>query len=95
MTLTGAERASAAMCRVLDIAARVIRGLTILAIASVAAIAIAWVAWGGANAACGDHYSVHAREQGIWTTLRSRARPVRGNCRVPGPLSHGSSALRS
>jgi hypothetical protein len=45
MTLTRGERASAAMCRVLDIAARVIRGLTILAIASVAAIAIAWVAW--------------------------------------------------
>jgi hypothetical protein len=42
MTLTRAERASAAMCRVLDIAARVLRGLTILAIASVAAIAIAW-----------------------------------------------------
>ena len=45
MTLTRGERASAAMCRVLDIATRVIRGLTILAIASVAAIAIAWVAW--------------------------------------------------
>lgn len=37
---------------------------------------------GGANAACGDRYSVHAREQGIWTTLRSRARPVRG--KLPG-----------
>jgi hypothetical protein len=45
MTLTRAERASAALCRVLDIAARVLRGLTILAIALVAAIAIAWVAW--------------------------------------------------
>ena len=45
MTLTRAERASAAMCRVLDIAAMVLRGLTILAIASVAAIAIAWVGW--------------------------------------------------
>ena len=27
---------------------------------------------GGANPPCGDHYSVLAREQGIWTTLRSR-----------------------
>jgi hypothetical protein len=44
MTLTRAERDSAAMCRVLDIAARVLRGLTILAIALVAAIAIARVA---------------------------------------------------
>ena len=35
-------------------------------------------------------HSVHAREQGIWTKPRSRARPVRGSCRGPGPQTHGS-----
>ena len=35
-------------------------------------------------------HSVHAREQGIWTRPRSRARPVRGSCRVSRTQSHRS-----
>lgn len=41
----GTDRASAVLRRVLDVAARVLRGLTILAIASGAAVTAAWLAW--------------------------------------------------
>jgi hypothetical protein len=42
---TRTERASAALRRVLDIAARVLRGLTLLAFAAAAATGAAWLAW--------------------------------------------------
>jgi hypothetical protein len=40
-----AERASAALRRVLEIAARMLRGLTLLAIAAAAAVLVVWLAW--------------------------------------------------
>jgi hypothetical protein len=46
-TLTGTDRASAALRRVFEIAARVLRGLTLLAIGSAAAVAVAWLVWVG------------------------------------------------
>ena len=42
---TRTARASAALRRVLDIAARVLRGLTLLAIASAAAASVGWLVW--------------------------------------------------
>ena len=45
MTSARAERASAALRRVLEIAARVLRGLTLLAIAAAAAVLVVWLAW--------------------------------------------------
>lgn len=45
MTSAGAGRASAALRRVLEIAAQVLRGLTLLAIAAAAAVLVAWLAW--------------------------------------------------
>jgi hypothetical protein len=45
MTPAGAERASAALRRVLEIAARVLRGLTLLAIAAAAAVLVVWLVW--------------------------------------------------
>jgi hypothetical protein len=42
---TRTDRASAALRRVLDIAARVLRGLTLLAIGSAAAVSVAWLVW--------------------------------------------------
>ena len=39
------ERASATLRRVLDIAASVLRGLTLLAIGSAAAVSVAWLVW--------------------------------------------------
>ena len=39
------ERASATLRRVLDIAASVLRGLTLLAIGSAAAVSVAWLLW--------------------------------------------------
>jgi hypothetical protein len=44
-TTTRTERASAALRRVLDIAAGVLRGLTLLAIGSAAAVSVAWLVW--------------------------------------------------
>ena len=44
-TTTRTERASAALRRVLDIAASVLRGLTLLAIGSAAAVSVAWLVW--------------------------------------------------
>jgi hypothetical protein len=42
---TRAERASAALRRVLDIATRVLRGLTVLASAAAVAMALFWLVW--------------------------------------------------
>ena len=42
---TRTDRASAALRRVLDIAASVLRGLTLLAIGSAAAVSVAWLVW--------------------------------------------------
>ena len=44
-TTTRTERASATLRRVLDIAASVLRGLTLLAIGSAAAVSVAWLVW--------------------------------------------------
>lgn len=44
-TPTRSERAAAALRRVLDIAARVVRGLTLLAKAAAVSGALAWIAW--------------------------------------------------
>jgi hypothetical protein len=45
MTPARAERASATLRRVLEIASRVLRGLTLLAIAAAAAVLVVWLAW--------------------------------------------------
>jgi hypothetical protein len=45
MTSAGAERALAALRRVLEIAGRVLRGLTLLAIEAAAAVLVVWLAW--------------------------------------------------
>jgi hypothetical protein len=45
MTSARAERASAALRPVLEAAARVLRGLTLLAIAAAAAVLVVWLAW--------------------------------------------------
>jgi hypothetical protein len=45
MTSARADRASAALGRVLEIASRVLRGLTLLAIAAAAAVLVVWLAW--------------------------------------------------
>jgi hypothetical protein len=45
MTSARADRASAALRRVLEAAARVLRGLTLLAIAAAAAVLVVWLAW--------------------------------------------------
>jgi hypothetical protein len=45
MTPAAAERASAALRRVLEIATRVLSGLTLLAIAAAAAVLVVWLAW--------------------------------------------------
>lgn len=45
LTQTRAERASAALRRVLDIATRVLRGLTALALAAAGATGIVWLVW--------------------------------------------------
>jgi hypothetical protein len=45
MTSARAERASAALRRVLQAAARVLRGLTLLAIAAAVAVLVVWLAW--------------------------------------------------
>ena len=42
---TRTARASAALRRVFDIAARVVRGITLLAIASAAAVSVGWLVW--------------------------------------------------
>ena len=42
---TGSERAAAVLRRVLDVTARVVRGLTRLAIVAAACGATAWIAW--------------------------------------------------
>jgi hypothetical protein len=44
-TTTRTERASATLRRVLDTAASVLRGLTLLAIGSAAAVSVAWLVW--------------------------------------------------
>ena len=44
-TSTGADRAAAALRRVIDLAARVLRGLTLLAMTAAAATSVAWLAW--------------------------------------------------
>ena len=43
--MTSTDRASAALRRVFEIAARVLRGLTLLAIGSAGAVAVAWLVW--------------------------------------------------
>ena len=56
---TRTDRASAALRRVLDIASRVLRGLTLLAIASAAAVSLAWLVWvAGTPAARTDEWVV-------------------------------------
>jgi hypothetical protein len=45
MTSARADRASAALGRVLEIASRVLRGLMVLAIAAAAAVLVVWLAW--------------------------------------------------
>ena len=40
---------------------------------------------GDARVPLGCTYSIHAREQGTWTRLRSRARPVHGSAGAPNP----------
>lgn len=45
MTSTRSERATATLRRVLDIVARVVRGLSVLAKVAVASGALAWIAW--------------------------------------------------
>jgi hypothetical protein len=41
--------------------------------------------WGQVAPPWGCIYSVHAREQGTWTRLRTRARPVQGTAGAPKP----------
>jgi hypothetical protein len=45
MTSARAERASAALRRVLEMSARVLRGLTLLAIVAAAVVLVVWLAW--------------------------------------------------
>jgi hypothetical protein len=45
MTSARADRAAAVLGRVLEIASRLLRGLTLLAIAAAAAVLVVWLAW--------------------------------------------------